>query len=75
MTPFELLYNRQPRLPNDLELLRIDESMTATLKSKWVEAKKRIKKVNDLRKAEYDAKPKERKFEVGDDVRMEKLAT
>jgi hypothetical protein len=74
-TPFELLYNRQPRLPNDLELLRIKAPLTADLKSKWVEAKKRIQKVNDSRKAKYDAKFKERKIEVGDNVRMKKLAT
>jgi hypothetical protein len=75
MTPFELLYNRQPRLPNDLESLRIKEPMTLDLKLKWLGAKKRIQKVNDTRKAKYDAKFKERKIEVGDNVRMEKLAT
>ena len=75
MTPFELLYNRQPRLPNDLESLRIKEPMTLDLKSKWLRAKKRIQKVNDSRKAKYDAKFKERQIEVGDNVRMEKLAT
>ena len=49
--------------------------MTLDLKSKWLGAKKRIQKVNDSRKAKYDAKFKERKIEVGDNVRMEKLAT
>ena len=64
MTPFELLYNRQPRLPNDLEALRIKEPVTLALKSKWLEAKKRIQKVNDSRKAKYDAKFKERKIQI-----------
>ena len=45
-TPFELLYSREPRLPNDMEKLKLTELMAIDLKKEWVSAKERIKTVN-----------------------------
>ena len=74
-TPFELLYNREPRLPSDFEKVRITQPFAEELRTKWMDAKKRIQKVNDQRKKKFDAKYKEKTIEIGDDVRMLMLAT
>ena len=74
-TPFELLYNREPRLPNDLESVKLVEPVVKDLKKRWLDAKNRIKKVNDSRKDKFDSKYKEKVIEIGDNVRMQMLAT
>ena len=37
-TPFELLYNREPRLPNDLESVKLVELVVKDLKKRWLDA-------------------------------------
>ena len=74
-TPFELLYNRDPRLPNNLESFHITQPIVRDLKKTWRDARDRIKKVNDQRKIKFDSKYKEKVIEIGDKVRMQMLAT
>jgi hypothetical protein len=73
MSPFEILYGRQPRLPSDLEKLTIAE--TFVYKKKFEKAFEQIAKVNKNRKAKYDEKLPMRKFEIGDNVRLKMFAT
>ena len=44
-------------------------------KRNWKEAKDRIKKVNDQRKLKFDSKYKKKVIEIGDNVRLQMLAT
>ena len=74
-TPFELLYNREPRLPNSLETFKITQPVVRDLNKNWIDAKARIKKVNDQRKIKFDSKYKEKIIEIGDKVRIQMLAT
>ena len=70
-TSFELLYNREPRLHNDLENLKLNQPFAQDFKKNWQEAKARIKRVNDQRKIKFDSKYKEKIIEIGDKVRLQ----
>ena len=73
-TPFETLYKRQPRLPNELEKLFTNE-FVKDYDKQWDTAKRRIKVVNDKRKLNFDKKFKRKNIEIGDSVRLYEPAT
>ncbi|MFY8165348.1 MAG: hypothetical protein ACOVJ8_02075 [Sediminibacterium sp.] len=58
-----------------MESIKITEPVVQDFKDKWSDAKKRIKTVNDQRKKKFDSKYKEKVIEIGDNVRMQMLAT
>lgn len=74
-SPFVTLYNREPRLPNMLETVRIEDKFVKNFDKNWKMAKQRIKKVNDARKLRYDNDKKEKIINIGDNVRILSLAT
>jgi transposase InsO family protein len=43
ISPFEALYNRMPRLPNDLDLVRIDNKIVREFDKNWILAKEKVR--------------------------------
>ena len=74
-SPFEILYNRTPRLPNDLESVRIENKVVKDFNTNWLAAKKRIREVGEKSKRRFDSKYKEKVIEIGDSVRLLSLPT
>ena len=74
-SPFEILYNRTPRLPNDLESVRIENKVVKDFNTNWLAAKKRIREVGEKTNRRFDSKYKEKVIEIGDSVRLLSLPT
>ena len=76
LSPFETLYGREARLPNDLESLKSKKDVfVKDFESKWKLARERIIKVNKARKLQFDSTHKRKHIEIGDNVRLHKIAT
>ena len=74
-TPFETLYSRTPRLPNDLENFKPKENFVKDYKKNWEQAKDRINKINIKRKEKYDDQHQRKIINIGDNIRLHMEAT
>ncbi len=74
-TPFETLYSRSPRLPNNLEKIKSNNTFVKDYSKNWEEARERINKVNQRRKTDFDSKFKRKIINIGDNVRLHIEAT
>ena len=74
-TPFETLYSRTPRLPNNLEKIKPKNPFVKDYSKNWEEAKERINKINLKRKTNFDERYKRKVINIGDNVRLHIEAT
>lgn len=74
-TPFELVYGRQARLPNDLDIFVPKTTLVRDIQRQWRDAVENITKHAAKSKASHDDKYKCVKYSVGDWVRINKPAT
>ena len=50
LSPFEILYNRIPRLPNDLDLLKIENPVVKEFDKNWRLARERVRRAGEKSK-------------------------
>jgi hypothetical protein len=70
MSPFELLYGRQPRLPSSLDVSSTHPVEVYNLDKVWNKARLAIVKAAAIQKTRYDGKYPEYNFQVGEKVRL-----
>ena len=75
LSPFEILYNRTPRLPNDLDLVKIESKEVKEFDKNWKLAKEKVREAGEKSKSLLKAKYREKTLEIGDNVRMLSLPT
>jgi len=76
LSPFEVLFGRQPRLPSDLERFSPDvDENNKDFKKKWDQAHKKIRNTNCKRKEQFDKNSHRKPIEIGDSVRLFRPAT
>lgn len=69
-SPFELITGRQPRLPNDLDLITPKTLFVQNLTAMWREAKENIEKHAIKSKMLHDSNHRHIAFKIGDRVRI-----
>jgi hypothetical protein len=75
ISPFEVLYNRVPRLPGDLDLVRIENKIVKEFDKNWLLAKEKVREAGEKSKEFLKRKYDEKIINIGDNVRMLSLPT
>ena len=75
ISPFEVLYNRIPRLPGDLDLVRIENKVVKEFDKNWLLAKDKVREAGEKSKELLERKYEEKIINIGDNVRMLSLPT
>ena len=71
LSPFEVLFGRQPQLPSDFEFLRSQrEELIIDFKKNWEEAHNKIARANSKRKEKFDQKLPRKEIKIGDKIRL-----